>query len=310
MSNPGYTVDVVRRGERPRPYEPPPIPADPLAALSDAQRAALPNLIVIGAGKCGTSALHRYLSLHPDVGMSERKEMSLFGGARWIERLPLYADAFDASRPVRGESSPSYSMDPYVPSVPEQIAAVLPHPKFIYLVADPLTRVVAHWAEQRYLRLDRRALGEALADADNPLNPYVAASRYGHQLQRYVDEFGSDAVLVLDQSDLRSERRSTLRTVFEFVGVDPEFWTSEFEAEVNTADTKLQTNALGGWIEDRLGNQSSRRVTWSRIPHVTARRRNRPSLNDEIRARLTAVLAPDIALFRRLTGRPFAGWEI
>jgi hypothetical protein len=218
---------VVHKGERPEPFRPPPVPDDPLAAMTEAERAALPNLIVIGAGKCGTSALHDYLSRHPEIGMSPTKEVQLFGANRWLERLPSYPGFFDASKRVRGESSPSYSLDPYLPCVPEHMAAVLPEPRFIYLVADPIQRVVAHWSEQSFLTLDQRSLDEAIADADNPFNPYVGGSRYGHQLQRYVDVFGADRVLVLDQRDLRGRRPETLRAVFAYAGVDPDFWRAE-----------------------------------------------------------------------------------
>jgi hypothetical protein len=278
--------------------------------LTPTQRAALPNLIVIGAGKCGTSALHTYLAHHPEIGMSQQKELQLFGGNRWLLRLPSYADSFDGSRRVRGESSPSYSMDPFIPCVPEQIAAVLPAPRFVYLVADPMARVVAHWSEQHVLRFDRRPLDEALADAHDPSNPYVAGSRYGHQLQRYADVFGLDRVLVVDQLDLRAQRRETLRRVFEFAGVDADFWTPAFDVEVNTAASKLEVNAFGGWLEDRLGGRRRFGVRPSRVRFLTARRLRRPSLDARSRARLVAELAPDIAKFRELTGRPFAHWPL
>jgi hypothetical protein len=298
---------VVRRGERPQPFQPPPIPDDPLAAVPASARAALPNLIVIGAGKCGTSALHDYLGRHPEIGMSKVKEVQLFGGNRWLVRLPRYPELFDASRPVRGESSPSYTLDPYIPDVPEQMAAVLPEPRFVYLVADPVARVVAHWAESHHVMVDHRPLAEALADAEAPANPYVAGSRYGHQLQRYVDVFGRDRVLVVDQLDLRDRRRETLQAVFTFAGVDPTFWAPDLEIERNAAADKVEPNVLGRWMEARLG---TRAVPVSRIRGLTARRLRRPELDDATRARLVATLQPDIARFRDLTGRPFAHWPV
>jgi hypothetical protein len=279
--------------------------------LSRDARAALPNLIVIGAGKCGTSALHHYLAQHPEIGMSEPKELHLFGGPRWLERLPGYAAHFDAAKAVRGESSPDYSMDPHVPCVPEQMAAVLPQPRFVYLVADPIRRVVAHWAEQRVVRNDLRDLSEALADADDPTNPYVAGSRFGHQLQRYVDVFGAERVLVVDQRDLRERRAETLREVFAFAGVDPEHRSPEFDVEVNAARSKLVPNRLGDWLLHRL---APRRPDLAKraglIRGVTARRLGRPELDAATRARLADALGPDIAHFRALTGRAFSDWEI
>jgi hypothetical protein len=302
-AGPAAAPVVVRKGERPQPFQPPPIPDDVLASVPAAARAALPNLLVIGAGKCGTSALHDYLGQHPEIGMSKVKEVQLFGGNRWLVRLPTYPNLFDASLPVRGESSPSYTLDPYIPNVPEQMAAVLPEPKFVYLVADPVARVVAHWAESHHLMVDHRPLAEALADADEPANPYVAGSRYGHQLQRYVDVFGADRVLVVDQLDLRERRRETLRSVFAFAGVDPTFWAPALEVEHNAARDKVEPNALGRWMEARLG---TRAVPVSRVRGITARRLRRPELDGATRARLEAVLRPDIERFRGGTGVPVA----
>jgi hypothetical protein len=299
---------VVHKGKRPEPFQPPPVPEDLLGSMPEHERAALPNLIVIGAGKCGTSALHDYLGRHPDIGMSTTKEVQLFGGNRWLERLPSYPSFFDASKPVRGESSPSYTLDPFIPRVPEQMVAVLPDPRFIYLVADPVKRVVAHWSEQSFLTLDRRWITEALEDAEDPLNPYVGGSRYGHQLQRYIDVFGADRVLVVDQRDLRGARRDTLRAVFEFAGVDPDFWCDDFDAElINSAADKREPNAVGRWMESTFG---PRAVKVSRVRFVTGRRLRRPELDDATRARVSAALAPDIAHFRELTGRPFAHWPV
>ncbi len=259
--------------KQPEPYNPPPAPAQPLAPLTLQQRVALPNLIVIGAAKCGTTALHRYLAAHPEIAMSPRKELMLFGGNRWIERLGWYADQFDGTRAVRGESSPSYSMDPFIPHVVEQMEVVLPEDaKFVYVVGDPIPRVVAHWGEQHGLGNDERSLVDALRDLDPRTNPYVAASRYGHHLGL----FGPARVHVIDQADLRDDRRTTLRALFAFIGVDESFWIDAFEHEHNTATTKVA----------------------------------RPDLDDETTQRLAVCLAPDVARFRALTQRAFARWSI
>lgn len=259
--------------KQPEPYDPPPVPRRPLGALTTEQRAALPNLIVIGAAKCGTTAMHRYLSLHPAVSMSARKELMLFGGNRWIERLGWYADQFDPSHPVRGEASPSYTMDPFIPYVVEQMDAVLPSDtRFIYVVGDPLPRVVAHWAEQHGLGNDERSLADAFRSLDPRANPYVAASRYGHHLSL----FGTHRVHVIDQNDLRNDRRNALGALFSFIGVDADFWADGFNDEHNIAATKIQ----------------------------------RPSLDDDTARRLREFLAADIDDFRAQTGRAFEHWSL
>ncbi len=308
--HPITAVEVARPGETPTPFSPPPIPADVRTRVADGRRGALPNLFIVGAGKCGTSALHGYLARHPEISMSTRKELHLFGGPRWLERLPSYADHFDERLPVRGESSPGYSMDPFIPQVPEQMAAVLDAPRFIYLVADPVRRVVAHWAEQQVLRNDLRGLQEALADAENPFNPHVAGSRYGHQLGRYAETFGRERILVVDQLDLRERRKETLRKIFSFLDVGPDFWSPDFEVETNTAEHKLVPNRLGDTLLRRFGSRPDLAKRVSLIRGITARPLVRPALERETHARLADILAPDLVRFRALVGSQFAHWPV
>ncbi len=93
--------------------------------------AALPNLVVIEAMKCGTSAVHRHLDGHPQIAMCGPKELNFFVGpedaqaGNWYRGLDWYAGHFDASAPVRGESSPGYT-SPAHPGVAGRMASVLP----------------------------------------------------------------------------------------------------------------------------------------------------------------------------------------
>src|SRR6266480_7909195 len=75
---------------------------------------ALPNLIVLGAQKCGTSGLHYYLSLHPEVWMSRPKELNFFLEERnWNRGVDWYRRHFDPDARVRGEASPNYTAYPH-----------------------------------------------------------------------------------------------------------------------------------------------------------------------------------------------------
>lgn len=305
-----YHPSIVFPGEKPAPYPPRPAPDDPLAGWSREEAGRLPNLIGIGAGKAGTSALHAYLAAHPEVSMSRRKELMLFGSDGWSSRLRWYASHFDANAPIRGEASPTYSMDPFVPGVPEQMAVLLPDPRFIYLVRDPVDRALAHWREQRMLTLERRPVHEAFADADDPLNPYVGASRYAHQLERYLSVFPADRVLVVDQVDLRERRRETLRRVFAFAGIDSGFWDSSYQHEANTTKHRVQPNRLALRMLDLTGAPGwARRL--SAVPLLMAGRHvvSEP-LERQTRSHLESVLRSDAARFRELTGQPFAHWSV
>jgi hypothetical protein len=81
--------------------------------------AALPNLIIVGGLKCGTTSIHHYLGLHPQVQMSKPKELNFFvEHLNWDLGLDWYRGRFDERFPVRGESSPHYTNLPRFGEVP------------------------------------------------------------------------------------------------------------------------------------------------------------------------------------------------
>ena len=92
----------------------------------------LPNLVVIGAERCGTSSLHRYLGSHPQVFMSRKKELNFFVAEReWRRGRRWYERQFPTDAPVRGESSPAYTAYPVFSGVPARLAALVPDAKLL-----------------------------------------------------------------------------------------------------------------------------------------------------------------------------------
>ncbi len=86
----------------------------------------LPNLLIIGAAKCGTTSLHEYLGAHPEIFMAGRKELELFTRDDWRERIGWYEEQFPVDAPVRGESTPTYTMAPYLASTSERMHELVP----------------------------------------------------------------------------------------------------------------------------------------------------------------------------------------
>src|SRR6059058_1737729 len=83
---------------------------------------ALPNLLVIGGLKCGTTSLHHYLNLHPEVAMSRPKELNFFvAELNWPLGRDWYAGHFEPGAPVRGESSPHYTNRPAFAGVSQRM---------------------------------------------------------------------------------------------------------------------------------------------------------------------------------------------
>ena len=278
----------------------------------------LPNLLIIGAAKCGTSSLHYYLDQHPDVSMSRPKETNFFVRDDWLALRSWYESRFDVSAAVRGEASPSSTLFPYFRGVPERVHSLVPDAKLIYLVRDPLARLVAHYVEMYGLYFEHRPFEEAVGDPDEARNFYLAGSRYASQLEQYLRFFPEERVLVLEQDDLLRKRERTLRRVFDFVGVDPEFRSEAFDRELNVRALKVRPRRSGlllartGLI--RLGRRKVpprlRALVSRPVKRIVTREIEEPRLEGELRVRLTAALTPEVERLRVLAGRRFEGWGI
>ncbi|UJA20995.1 sulfotransferase [Thermoleophilia bacterium SCSIO 60948] len=268
---------------------------------------ALPNMVIIGVQKCGTTALHSYLARHPEISMSKPKELDFFisgEGGRWEQGLDWYRERFDPSTPVRGESSPNYTADPKFPGVAERMARTIPDAKLIFMVRDPIDRVRSNYVHTYSNRVESRPIEQAVLD---PASEYLARSRYHHQLSIYLEHFPSEQILVLEQDELSHNNRETLPRVFRFLGVRDDVWRDAFEKRRLESSSRRRRTALG--------NQVAKRVSMKRWRGIRDRRPfskpfERPEISDELRARIADALRDDITRFRELTGRSFENWSV
>jgi hypothetical protein len=278
---------------------------------------ALPNLLIIGAAKAGTTSLHEYLALHPQVFMSETKELNFFNREDWRDLLPRYRAYFPTEASVRGESTPGYSMDPWYPGVPGRAGELVPDARIVYLVRDPIARLTAQYVENFALRLEQRSFADALRDFDAPENRVVMASRYAFQIDRWREHFPDERILVLDQRALLTERLATLRETFAFLGVDPDFTTPEFDRLHNVRSNKMRANRAGLWLHERGLLERARRATRplpdrlrEPLKTLVADPVPTPELDPALRAELEAHLHDDAERLRAYTGKRFEHWSV
>ena len=279
-------------------------------------RGSLPNLIVIGAMKAGTTSLHHYLSLHPDVMMSREKELDFFiEDKNWHRGVDWYRAQFASDAAIRGESSPNYTVYPRITGVPERMHAVVPGARLIYVLRDPIERMLSHYVHSYADRREDRRFADALTDP--PDNRYVAGSRYHMQLQQYPQWFPRAAILVITQEDLYWRRRETMREVFGFLGVDDRFDSWRFRSVRHRSKYKRRQTQFGTALAERVGDRALARlppeVRWHAKkllywPFSTAV--SRPSVTPEVRRRLADAVRADIAQLRTCVGRDFPDWTI
>lgn len=278
---------------------------------------ALPNLIVIGAMKCGTTSLHHYLGYHPEISMSRPKELKFFVAEKnWSRGLSWYRSHFPPGTKVRGETSPDYSHATRFPGVPARMHAVVPEARLIYIVRDPIERMISHWIQLVSKAREDRSVEEALTDSAGD-NEFVRRSRYHLQLRRFLEYYDRSQILVLSAEHLRDRRRRTLRRAYRFLGVDPDFSSIRFQLKRHMSGRKRRLTKVGRWLEAtpaiRALRQIPIRYRWpveDLIFYPFSRRIPRPRLGEDVRAELRAWLRQDVEEFRKLTGREFAEWSV
>lgn len=285
-----------------------------------AREGALPNLIVIGGLKCGTTSLHHYLNLHPEVAMSRPKELNFFvAELNWELGVDWYRSHFTAGVPVRGETSPHYTNLPRFRGVAERMRETLgDDARVIYMVRHPIERLLSHYLHSVGGGYEERPLEEAVAD---PRCAYVQRGLYAMQAAPYAEAFGADRVLIVGREELAREREATMRRVFEFARVDPEFRSEQFDREWETGSGKgsggfrLMDRAVrlpGLRALDRNFDRLPERLRWmvERLVHdPDSGEAPKPELDPALREHLAAAFAPDVAKLEALAGRSF-GWNL
>ncbi len=281
---------------------------------------ALPNLIVIGGLKCGTTSLHHYLNLHPEIGMSRPKELNFFvAELNWELGADWYRSHFPAGLVVRGETSPHYTNRPRFEGVAARMRDTLgADTRIVYMVRHPIDRLLSHYLHSVGGGYETRALAAAVAD---PQSAYLQRGLYAFQLEPYLEAFAADRVLVVSREELGRDRDATVRRVFEFAGVDPGFRSKEFDREWETGSGKdsggfrLMDRAVrvpGLRALDRNFDRLPERLRWlvERVVHDPGSgEAPKPELDAEPRERLAGIFRPDAARLEELAGRSF-GWDL
>jgi hypothetical protein len=221
------------------------------ARQSTAGRRVLPDFVIIGAQKAGTTSLFSYLGAHPHVLRSMRKEVHFFDlnyhrGERWYRamfptRSALAAHGSAGGRALTGEASPYYLFHPLAS---ERAAGLVPGARLIVVLRDPVERAWSHYRHE--VRAGRETLDfaaaldaeeERLAAAEQAVlsggpaalceahrtQSYVSRGMYATQLRRWLSHFPRESLLVIDADELfGAPDRAWARTV-DFLGLDSTF---------------------------------------------------------------------------------------
>jgi len=275
----------------------------------------LPNFFVIGAMKSGTSSLHAYLQSHPQIFMSEPKEPDYFvqvlnwgRGQEWYESLFAGSERAVA----RGEASTSYSMRHAWPGPAKRIASVVPEARIVYLVRDPIERMLSHYIMLRKTGKEQRPAEKAFREEPG----YIRTSSYWFQLEAYLEHFPRERVFVLTSEALRHDRASTVRRVWEFLGVDATYVPEALSAERNRSTDRATRTLAGSRLKRSAALRAVTGVTPAPVRRLFGRITLKPlkvtdvPISAELRAELAALLQPQVRAIRPFLDGGFDGWGI
>ncbi len=197
---------------------------------------AVPNLFIPGAPKSGTSSLHNYLDQHPLIQMSGVKEPHNYSidenyGRRYDKSYHRsYCNIFEIRESISyyGESSSTHLACPVTAG---RIAADNPDARIIIILRDPVDRIISHYNWLKSLDLTNGSIfDEIRSTLSDPFNPsdvhdgnfksYLDFSKYGNQIQRYIDFFTIQSIHIVTFEALVSQPEETMNGCFEFLQID------------------------------------------------------------------------------------------
>jgi len=289
-----------------------------LTRSARAPRGRLPNALIAGAQKSGTTSLHRGLETHPQIFFPKGKqEIHFFDvAANYARGLDYYAALFSGhgGRPVVAQTSPLYL---YEPAVAGRIFEALPEAKLLFILRNPVDRAYSHyWHEVRY-GYEKLSFAEALAAEPERLKgdfearrhwSYLDRGRYAVQLRRYLDLYPEEQIMVCLQDELARDQPRLLRRCAAFLGADSGYsgWVPAGEAGSGAGPVRRHNRARVPRIAllQRMtrGLRKRSRTAAALVDAVNLRPIRYPPMADELRQRLEGELAGEIERLESLIG--------
>jgi hypothetical protein len=302
---------------------------------------ALPDFLIAGAPKSGTTALHVALARHPQLYLSRVKEPKYFltdgrpraqggpGDAKTLREQVWERDKYEAlfadapAGSLLGESTSLYLQDP---GALRRIRTAIPDVRIIALLRDPVDRAHSNWAhlwsaglepEHDFIKacmLEQRRTAAGWA----PFWRYLSLGKYGDQLDQLWSIFPREQTLVLRYRELRESPAETLDTITEFLGVATGVVTQTTAENVTThASRSLVNQAVarvlraGSSLESGLPGSLGRGMAPANrflSRHLQREQRVREPLTANQRAALIPQFTEDVHLLERVTGESFSDW--
>jgi Sulfotransferase domain len=289
-----------------------------------------PDFFIIGAPRCGTTALYDFLRQHPEVYMPQRKEPVYFG-ADLTKRRPYlteqrYLDLFRGAEGKKrvGEATVWYL---YSETAPMEIAEFTDDPRLVVMVRNPVDMMHSLHGLLRFTGNEDLSFEDALdAEPDRargrrlPANTrrpeglqYRRCARYAEHLDRWISVLGRERIHVIVFDDFRRDALGTYRSLLEFLGVDPSFVPRIGVVNANKAprSVRLQRMVSTEAFQRALWSlpEGAAHAAWRSIMRLNSRVTERTSIEPALRERLNAEMADSVIDLGTLLHRDLTHWS-
>lgn len=269
--------------------------------------------MIIGAMKCGTTTLADLLKAHEGVSFCKEKEPEFFSkDPDWRSNIDRYHGLFTPKTgALYAEASTGHTFQPnFNRGIWNDLFEYNPRLKFIYIVRDPIDRIVSH-----YMHIyERGYISIGLEETVRTLPIMLNVSRYQAQVLPFIERFGRDRVLLLRFDQLMKERDVTLAKVAAFAGLRAD----GFPAESVHSNPSLGGNKTLNWADHpprwarwvrTLTPAPVRERVWNRITRDRSRVfTTKPELSTEWKEAVMRLLETDVLALEALTGWDLTAW--
>lgn len=267
----------------------------------------IPDFVIIGAMKCATSTLHDQLARIDGISMTEPKEPNFFSDElNWAKGMGWYESLFE-SMPVddlKGESSTHYTKLPTYPLCIPRMHEHLPNAKLIYVMRDPIDRIVSQYIHEWSQRVIED--GCTIDDAIDRYPMLAEYSKYAMQLSPYVEKWGKGHILPVFFERLMHNPQEEFERVGRFLGI-----TTELQWDMDDAqNVSSQRQRRGPVVNAILGNRVMQAVRRTLLPESLRARirsrwtmKERPVLSDSSIEKLHGMLDPEMQRLGEWIGR-------
>jgi hypothetical protein len=268
------------------------------------------NFMVIGAQRCGTTTIFDILRGHPGIVACRKKEPEFFSlEEQWRQRVDYYHGLFQ-QRPgaLYFEASTSYTFYPLrLLRVWDSIFDYNPRMKFIYLVRNPIERIVSAYA----LYYARGFTDLGIEGAIRSTRDFLDVSRYYTQIIPYIRRFGRDQVMILDFDDLVKTPSMVMQRIAAWLEIDATGFGRVQQHSNASADLEVQHHRFD---RPALPFRAVRRLlpsVWRGLTASLSRRLPaKPVLSQEYRQMIVNTLELEVRSLEPLVGKDLSAWLV